>query len=245
MEATSSTPPFPRPITPKNREKVKVLNGDGNDNVLDFSFEKQAVKRGDKISFQISCDKNNAWDAGRLSVAIEEVLPLNRTPGDDNNTVLGNISSIDQGTDGWWFVEGTNLSNVRLLTRRNDDGSAYLSSRDSGLEMKKDYVHPGSVQNPIYQWVVKDDGTLDVKGSYTKFGHNDSNPDYPDGVTLVIYQNGDELFNQNIKALQGDGNDNKVDFLFKDLEVKSGDIPKPLCCRGASPKWNQIRKEKK
>ncbi len=206
------------------KKKVKVLNGDGNDNVLDFSFEKQAVKRGDKISFQISCDKNNAWDAGRLSVAIEEVLPLNRTPGDDNNTVLGNISSIDQGTDGWWFVEGTNLSNVRLLTRRNDDGTAYLSSRDSGLEMKKDYVHPGSVQNPIYQWVVKDDGTLDVKGSYTKFGHNDSNPDYPDGVTLVIYQNGDELFNQNIKALQGDGNDNKVDFLFKDLEVKSGDI---------------------
>ena len=206
------------------KKKVAALQGDGNDNILDFSFEKKSVKRGDVLSFQISCDKNNAWDAGQLAVAVEEVIPLNRTPGDDNNTVLGNISSMEQGTDGWWFLEGTALANVRLLTKMNDDKTAYVSKRDTGLEMKKDYVHPGTVQNPYYQWVVKDDGVLDVQGSYVKFGHNDSNPDYPDGVTLIISHNDKRLMKKQVDAFQGDGNDNTVTFSFKDLEVKSGDI---------------------
>ena len=157
-------------------------------------------------------------------MAVEEVIPLNRTPGDDNNTVLGNISSMEQGTDGWWFLEGTALANVRLLTKMNDDKTAYVSKRDTGLEMKKDYVHPGTVQNPYYQWVVKDDGVLDVQGSYVKFGHNDSNPDYPDGVTLIISHNDKRLMKKQVDAFQGDGNDNTVTFSFKDLEVKSGDI---------------------
>ena len=205
-------------------KKVKVLKGDGNNNVVSFSFDKVAVKKGDKICFQICADKNNAWDAGQLNAAIEETSEIDRTPGDDNNSVLGNIPSMEQGTDGWWFVEGTDLDNVKLLTNMNDDKTAYVSARDTGLEMKKDYVHPGTTQHAIYQWVVKDDGKLDLTGNYVKFGHNDENPDYPDGITLIISKNDEQLFKQAIKALKGDGNDNRVDFEFKDIEVKAGDI---------------------
>ncbi|MBR6378188.1 MAG: FIVAR domain-containing protein, partial [Oscillospiraceae bacterium] len=205
-------------------EKVRVLQGDGNNNVVSFSFDRLEIKRGDKLSFQICSDGNFAWDAGQLSVAIEKTTTVQKTPGDDNNSILANIPSMEQGTDGWWFLEGTSLANAKVLTNLNADGTAYISARDSGLEMKRDYVHPGTTQNPIYQWVVKEDGQLDIKGSYVKFGHNDGNPDWPDGVTLIISQNDNQLFRQTVKALQGDGNDNTVEFNFQALSVKAGDI---------------------
>ncbi|MGX8686279.1 MAG: hypothetical protein ACSW8K_00565, partial [bacterium] len=203
-------------------KKVNVKRGDGNDNVIDFEFDDLSVKRGDKLSFQICRDSNYAWDGGRLSVDIQTAEEIDYQPGNDNNTVLNKISSIDQGTDGWYFLEGTSLNNAKLLTERN--GDAYVSTRDSGLEMKKDYVHTGTRMNPIYQWVVKDDGEVDLTGSYVKFGHNDSNPDWPDGITLTIYQNGKELLSKKVKAFQGDGNDNVLDFSFEKLPVKAGDI---------------------
>ncbi len=203
-------------------KKVKVKRGDGNDNVIDFEFDDLKVKRGDKLSFQICRDSNYAWDGGRLSVDIMEAEDIDYQPGDDNNTVLSRISSVDQGTDGWYFLEGTSLGNARLLTERN--GDAWLSARDSGLEMKKDFVHTGSRMNPIYQWVVKDDGEVDLTGSYVKYGHNDSNPDWPDGITLTIYQNKKEILSRKVKVKQGDGNDNVLDFGFEKIPVKAGDI---------------------
>ncbi len=203
-------------------KKVKVNRGDGNDNVLDFEFDDLSVTRGDKLSFQICRDGNYAWDGGRLSVVIEEATEMHRTPGNDNNTVLGNIASVDQGTDGWWFLEGTSLGNAKLLTKRN--GDAWLSQKDSGLEMKKDYVHPGAKMQPIYQWVVKNDGDVDLKGSYVKYGQNDSNPSWPDGITLIISQNSKQILKKKVDVKQGDGNDNVLDFDFKELSVKAGDI---------------------
>ena len=201
-------------------KKVKVKHGDGNDNVIDFDFNDLSVKRGDKLSFQICRDGNYAWDGGRLSVVIEDAVDIDYQPGDDNNTELGSISSIDQGTDGWYFLEGTSLSNAKLLTKQN--GDAYVSQKDPGLEMKKDYVHPGSKMNPIYQWVVKEDGKVDLTGSYVKFSHNDSNPDWPDGITLTIYHNGKQLLKKKVNVSQG--SDNVQDFDFKELDVKAGDI---------------------
>ena len=205
-------------------KKVNVLRGDGNNNTASFDFSKVAVKRGDKISFQICGDNNNAWDGGQLSVAIEPTVEMNYKPGDDNRTVLGNLDSIAQGTDGWYFMEGTSLSNIKPLTKLTDDKSGYVSVRDTGLEMKKDYVHTGTVQSPIYRWVVKEDGKVDVVGNYTKFGQNDANPTYPDGVTVIIYQNSKELLHKKVPVKQGDGNDNVLSFSFEGLEVKANDI---------------------
>ena len=203
-------------------KKVNVRRGDGNDNVIDFEFDDLQVKRGDKLSFQICRDGNYAWDGGRLSVDISEAEEIDYQPGDDNNTELSKISSVDQGTDGWYFLEGTSLGNARLLTERN--GDAYVSTRDSGLEMKKDFVHTGTRMNPIYQWVVKEDGEVDLTGSYVKYGHNDSNPDWPDGITLTIYQNKKVLQSSKVKVKQGDGNDNVLNFSFEKIAVKAGDV---------------------
>ena len=205
-------------------KKVNVLRGDGNNNTLPFSFNKLNVKRGDKISFMICRDGNNAWDGGQLTVSIEPSSTLELKPGDDNSTVLGNLQSIEQGTDGWYFMEGTSLADAKPLTKMNDDKSAYISAKDMGLEMKKDYVHPGTNMNPIYRWVVKDDGKINVSGRYTKFGHNDGDPSAPDGITLTIYHNDKVLAKQKVEVKQGDGNDTVYDFAFNALEVKANDI---------------------
>ena len=205
-------------------KKVKVLRGDGNNNVLSFSFDGLYVKRGDKLSFMICADGNWAWDGGQLSVVIEPASTITRTPGDDNNSNLEALPSIKQGEDGWWFLEGTTLSNAKPLTKMNADKTAWISQKTEALEMKKDYVHPGASKDAIYQWIAAaDQDDLKLEGSYVKFGHQDANPNWPDGVTLKIWHNSKLLLEKKVKALQGDGNDNEVSFSFQDLKVKKGD----------------------
>ena len=182
------------------------------------------VKANDVISFMISPNSNNAWDAGKLSVAIEPTVTIDLKPGDDNKTVLADLESIDQGTDGWYFMEGTEVAKAMPLTNKSEDGSAYKSVKDEGLEMKKDYVHTGAKLSAIYKWVVKEDGKIDLSGSYVKFPHNDGNPSWPDGITLTIYQNEKEILKQKVEAKQGDGNDNIFDFNFEGMEVKANDV---------------------
>ena len=204
--------------------KVQVRKGDGNNNTISFSFDGLAVARGDKLSFQISAGANNAWDGGQISVVIEATSNVKRTPGDDNNSNLGALASLKQGEDGWWFLEGTTLANAKLLTAMNADGTAFISQKTEGLEMKKDYVHPGASQDAIYQWIAAAaQNGLKVEGSYVKFGHQDPNPSWPDGVTLKIWHGSTLLLEKKVKALQGDGNDNTVNFSFPNLNVKAGD----------------------
>ena len=204
--------------------KVKVLRGDGNNNTLSFGFDGLYVKRGDKLSFQICADGNWAWDGGQLSVVIEPASTVVRTPGEDNNTNLGALPELQQGVDGWWFLEGTTLANAKPLTKMNDDKTAWISQKTEALEMKKDYVHPGATKDAIYQWIVAaDQDGLKLEGSYVKFGHQDSNPDWPDGVTLRIWHNNTLLMERKVKALEGDGNDNVVPFTYPALRVKKGD----------------------
>ena len=205
-------------------KKVKVKRGDGNNNSLPFELDDISVKRGDKISFQICADGNNAWDGGQLSAVIEPHEEFEMKPGNDNRTVLVNIDSIEQGTDGWYFMEGTSLDNAKPLTKKTEDGTGYVSLRDTGLEMKKDYVHTGTVQNPIYRWVVAEDGKINVTGSYTKFGQEDSDPNRPDGVTVTIYKNNEVLLKEKVEVKKGDGEDNVLQFSFKDLEVSENDV---------------------
>ena len=209
-------------------KKVKVLRGEGNDNTVSFNFSSLEVKRGDALSFQISADGNNSWDGGSLSVAIETATTMEKLPGDDNNTVLSKLDSVVQGNDGWYFLEGTALADAKPLTTLSEDKSTYKSGKDAALEMKKDYVHPGAVQNAIYQWVVKEDqDALDVQGKFVKFAHNDSDPNLPDGIVLTIWHNDTKLAQQKVKALKGDGNDNVYEFDFtgeNSLNVSANDV---------------------
>jgi hypothetical protein len=50
-------------------------------------------------------------------------------PGDDNETVLREIPSMKQGTDGWYFLEGDKPSTAKLLTKLSKDKSEYTSRR--------------------------------------------------------------------------------------------------------------------
>ena len=227
-----SNPDWPDGVTLKiwhndkllQSKKILVLPGDGNNNTASFSFDGVYVTRGDKLSFQICADGNNAWDAGQLSAVIEPSSTVERTPGDDNNTNLEALPSIEQGTDGWWFLEGTTPANAKLLTKMNADKTGYISQKTDALEMKRDYVHPGASLDAIYQWIAADDQDgLKLEGSYVKFGHQDANPDWPDGVTLKIWHNKTLLLEKKVKALAGDGNDNVLPFDFADLKVKAGD----------------------
>ena len=222
--------------------KVQVRKGDGNNNTISFSFDGLAVARGDKLSFQISAGANNAWDGGQISVVIEAASNVKRTPGDDNNTNLGALASLKQGEDGWWFLEGTTLANAKLLTAMNADGTAFISQKTEGLEMKKDYVHPGASQDAIYQWIAAAaQNGLKVEGSYVKFGHQDSNPNWPDGVTLKIWHGSTLLLEKKVKALQGDGNDNTVNFSFPNLNVKAGDAISFQISAGGNSAWDAGR----
>lgn len=209
------------------KTECNCSKGEGNNNTRDIDIKKLKVKKGDILTFDIGCNKNNAWDGGRLEIDIADSNVKKVCLGDEvrtNNTVLGNLDKIEQGHDGWWFLEGNDLETARVLTYTNDDKTAFVSPTNNNLEMKKDFVHPGEKKAAIYQWIVYEDGKIDVLGDYTKFGHNDENPDYPDGVSLKIYLNGEVLKEEDVPVLQGDGNDSKVDFMLTELEVKRGDI---------------------
>ena len=202
-------------------KKVEVKRSDGNNNVISFDFNKVSVKRGDKLSFQICADGNYAWDGGNLAVCIEPSKTLKLTPGDDNNTSLSELGTIEQGTDGWWFLEGSKPSGMKLLRRTNADGDAYLSRRTEALEMKPDYVHPGANRDPIYVWVAAKNGKVDVDGSYVKFGQNNEDASRPDGVMVMIWKNNKLLQAKQIKAKRGDGDHNAV---YRWTAAKTGKV---------------------
>ncbi|WP_026520470.1 hypothetical protein [Butyrivibrio sp. FCS006] len=200
--------------------------GEGNDNIKTIDIKNLQVKKGDILTFDIGCNKNNAWDGGRLEIDIADSEAKKVVVGDEvrsNRTALGKLENFEQGSDGWWFLEGTDLRNARVLSYMNDDKTAFVSPTNNGLEMKKDFVHPGEKKAAIYQWVVYEDGQIDVLGDYTKFGHNDENPDYPDGVKFSIFLGDEELEATDVAAFAGDGNDNKVSFMLNKIDVKRGD----------------------
>ncbi|MBQ7148682.1 MAG: hypothetical protein IJR96_08015 [Pseudobutyrivibrio sp.] len=209
------------------KEDVASIHGDGHDNKVDIKLNKIQVKKGDVFTFDVNCYKNNAWDGGRLEMSITDATEVKLPVGETerkNTTSLGGLNSIKQGTDGWWFMEGTTVADAKPLNKMNDDETAYLSTKTSGLEMKKDFVHPGDSKAAIYKWVVYEDGKIDILGGYTKFGQNDANPDWPDGVNLSIYKNDEVIQNSDVEAFRGDGNDNAILFAFEELEVKKGDV---------------------
>ena len=89
----------------------------------------------------------------------------------------------------------------------------------SAIELKKDYVAPGNGKNAAYKWIVAKDGTINVKGSYTKFA-NSSNPE-ANGTCVRIFVNGEEK-----KWLDGNGNfaEDKISYFDEVYEVKAGDV---------------------
>ena len=207
-------------------ETISCPRGEDRHNTKEINIQKLNVSAGDVLTFEVNCNKNNAWDGGRFNIDIADSNEIKVVVGDEertNNTVLGALTSMAQGTDGWWFLDGKTPADAKVLTYLNADGTAYMSTKNEGLEMKKDYVHPGKDKAAIYQWVAYEDGKIDIIADYVKFGQNDPNPDLPDGVKVSVYKNNDVLLEQDVEAFRGDGNDNKLEIMLTKLEVARGD----------------------
>ena len=205
-----------------------------------LSVNALSVKAGDVITMLVDPGKNPAYDAGKYMFVIEDTdkIPAVAAGNWDNNTSLKGLGSVKQGTDGWFFLEGRSISDVRVLTKATADGLGWLSRRTDGLEMKDGYVHTGESWDPIYQWVAGQSGRIDISGEYMKFGHQDPNPNWPDGVVVKIWHNGTLLKNTKVQVRKGDGNNNTISFSFDGLAVARGDKLSFQISAGANNAWD-------
>jgi hypothetical protein len=204
--------------------KVKVKQGDGNDNVLDFGFEKIPVKAGDIFSFRIDPDNNNAYDAGRLNVTFRD--SNGPAPGEDipddpnrtNNAVLFDDFG-EQGSNGWYYgMCDWDSQNFEKLIYDKDNNRYF---NDGKPELKADFVEPGQGRNAAYKWVVAQDGTIKVAGDYTKFPNNED--ENADGTCVRIFLNGEEkkwMGSQTTGNFDADRSES-----FEEIyDVKKGDV---------------------
>ena len=210
----------------------------------DLSTYGVSVNAGDCITMIVDPGENPAYDGGKYLFVIEDAnkVPTVQVGNNDNDTSLKDLASMDQGTDGWWFLEGTSPSNAKVLTKQLSNGH-YGSRRTEGLEMGKDFVHTGAAYDPIYQFLPGEDGNIDISGRYVKFGHESSNPSEPDGVTVKIWKNGTLLISQKVNVRQGDGNDNVLPFNFEKMAVKRGDKISFQICADGNYAWDGGRLE--
>ena len=192
----------------------------------DLSVSSLPVKKGDFITMVVNGRDNTAYDGGKYAFSIEDANVVKVDKVNKNTENEANLSSDfgEQGSNGWYYCEGENPQKAEVLQSRTPDGAGYLSVKDSGLEMKRDFVQPGAKKHAMYQWVVAADGTVNVDGEYVKFGHQDGNPSWPDGTKVIVSKNNKVLFEKDANVLAGDGNDTKVKINLEKLSVKKGDI---------------------
>ncbi|MHC1685874.1 MAG: glycoside hydrolase domain-containing protein [Clostridiaceae bacterium] len=98
-----------------------------------------------------------------------------------------------QGNNRWNYGYGTSNTDFTLATGYDASGKKYYQSGLDGLELHPDFVHPSASKGAIYRWTAGETGKIDLTGTYTKYAQNDSNPSWPNGVTLTIYRNNEIL----------------------------------------------------
>ena len=192
----------------------------------DLSVSGLAVKAGDTLTMLVDGRENTAYDGGKYTFSIEDAV---MTGGEFVNNSGSNNANLatdfgEQGSNGWYYLEGKNVTQAEILTQKTDDGCGYISRRLGGLEVKKDFVQPRLNAEAMYKWVVAVDGTINVVGDYTKFGHQDPNASWPDGTTLNIYLNNHNIYSSLCPVQAGDGNNTVKDIRFDNLAVKAGDV---------------------
>ena len=195
---------------------------------VDLSVFGVEVKKGDYITLLVNGRKNTAYDGGLYHFLIEEAddIPVVKVNNSRENRANLEYDFGEQGSNGWYYLEGESVQKSNILTRKSRDGEGYasLKYRSKDLEVKSNFVSPGSEKKAMYQWVVARNGSVDVTGKYIKFGHNDSNPDWPDGTEVSVYLNNELLHVKSGHVSQGDGNDNTSYFDLNGVRVKRGDL---------------------
>ncbi|WP_024866300.1 hypothetical protein [Butyrivibrio sp. FCS014] len=192
----------------------------------DLSVEGVDVRAGDRITLVVDGKENTAYDGGNFSFVIEDAELKTMKMVNDSGTNRANLAADfgEQGSNGWYYLEGRSINKAEVLTKKTEDGSGYISRKQKNLEVKKDVVQPRLHADAMYKWVVAEDGKIDIEGEYVKFGHNDPNASWPDGVSVCVYHNSTALYKENCKCFKGEGNDNTKEINIESLEVKKGDI---------------------
>ncbi|WP_315072674.1 glycoside hydrolase family 32 protein [uncultured Clostridium sp.] len=102
-----------------------------------------------------------------------------------------------QGSNRWSYGYGTSNADFTLATGYDAASKKYYQSGLDGLELHPDFVQPSASKGAIYRWTAGETGKIDLTGTYTKYTQNNSNPSWPDGVTLTIYRN-DEILQRDV-----------------------------------------------
>jgi beta-fructofuranosidase len=128
-----------------------------------------------------------------------------------------------QGSNGWNYGYGTSSADFTLAQGYDAENKKYYQPGLDGLELHPDFVHPAVTTGAgaVYSWTVGEDGKIDLTGTYTKFTQNDSNPNWPDGITLTIYYN-DEILQRDVVPVSNTI-DNIANINIKMLDVKQGE----------------------
>ena len=210
----------------------KVLKYEGfepdvnNEVSKDMSVSNLSVKKGDFITMIVNGRNNTAYDGGKYAFSIEDANVVHVDKVNKSGVNEANLSSDfgEQGSNGWYYCEGANPDKAEVLQTKTADKSGYLSVKDNGLEIKRDFVQPGVKKHAMYQWVVAANGTVNIDGEYVKFGHQDGNPSWPDGTKVIVSKNSKVLLDKDVHVKAGDGNDTKLKIDIDELSVKKGDI---------------------
>ena len=204
-------------------EIIEVFENGDNEYLL--KLNDIDIKKDDELYFIVLCNKNGAWDGGKLEVNIKDKATIQN----ENNTVIpndalrtNNASSIkdfgEQGNNGWFyqFGEEDNPFDAENIRNYQKDEKYY---NDRGLEVKKDFIQPGDKESAIVKWKVAKDGNIKIIANYTKFIDNDPNPYWADGTNVTLYHNNKVIRSKNFEA-------NRVSDIFEDMSVDKLNVKK-------------------
>ena len=143
----------------------------------------------------------------------DEVEP---DPNRTNDTNLKD-SFGRHGTDGWYYgMCDWDSQNFEKLPYDPDNNRYYNNGKP---ELKADFVEPGNGRNAAYKWVVAKDGTINVKGDYTKFANSDDSS--ADGTSVRFFING---YEKKWLGTLGNFSDEQTVSFDEQYDVKAGDV---------------------
>ena len=170
------------------------------------SFDEQYdVKAGDVIIFAVNPEGNDSYDGGRLSVTIKDV-----TSTDGYDEVEPDPNRTNDTMCDW------DSQNFEKLPYDPDNNRYFNSGKP---ELKADFVEPGNGRNAAYKWIVAKDGTINVKGDYTKFANSDDSN--ADGTSVRIFING---YEKKWLGTIGNFSDEQTVSFDEQYDVKAGDV---------------------
>ena len=191
--------------------------------VLEQELKDLEVKELESLYFVVDAKANNAYDGGSLYVSINDVDNKGLQATVDHERKNNNANNFEdfgaEGHRGWTYLHGKSVKDAKLVSAF--DGKEYLNSTSPNLTMSEGFIHPSINDNAILCWQPAVDGDIELRMKYSKFEQNDGKPKYPDGVTVSVNKNGENLYTKKVAAPSS--GTNEIKFRDKDIKVTTAD----------------------